>query len=263
MRARIEEAADRLIAAREKLTPCAPVRDLIAEGGLSAAYEVQRVVASAREAAGAKVVGRKVGLTSKAVQAQLGVGSPDFGVLFDDMAYVTRQPIPLRRFLQPRAETEIAFVLNRDLVSSSVNAASVISATDYVLPAIEIVDSRIANWDITLADTIADNASSGAFVLGTRPTRLTDVDLAPAGARLERKGQVLSTGAGAACLGDPVAAVVWLAQTLARLGQPLRAGDVVLSGALGPVVPVNAGNYRATISGLGDVTASFEGGPEE
>jgi 2-keto-4-pentenoate hydratase len=246
-----------LIAAHQTLTPCAPVRDLIEDGGQRAAYEVQRIVASAREAAGAKVVGRKVGLTSKAVQAQLGVGSPDFGVLFDDMAYVTRQPIPLSRFVQPRVEAEIAFVLGRDLVYGPINASSVVSATEYVLPAIEIVDSRIANWDIELADTIADNASSGAFVLGARPTRLADVDLAAAGMRLDRKGQVLSTGAGAACLGDPVAAVVWLAQTLAGLGHPLRAGDVVLSGALGPVVPVAAGSYRAAISGLGEVTATF------
>lgn len=263
MRAGIQEAADRLIAAHRTLTPCAPVRDLIEDGGQRAAYEVQRTVASAREAAGAKVVGRKVGLTSKAVQAQLGVGSPDFGVLFDDMAYVTRQPIALSRFVQPRVEAEIAFVLNRDLVHRSVTAASVISATEYVLPAIEIVDSRIANWDIELADTIADNASSGAFVLGTRPTRLNDVDLRAAGMRLDHTDQVLSTGAGAACLGDPVAAVVWLARTLAGLGQPLRAGDVVLSGALGPVVPVTAGTYRATISGLGDVTATFYAGDEE
>ena len=152
-------------------------------------------------------------------------------------------------------------MLGHDLDRPEPTVADVIRATDHVLAAIEVVDSRIAEWDITIADTIADNASSGAFVLGTAPRRLADIDLVGAGMVMEQRGDVVSTGAGVACLGSPVAAVVWLARALGRLGQPLRAGDVVLSGALGPVVPVTGpGVFRARISGLGELTAVFEDG---
>lgn len=260
MTIQIDAAAERLIHAAANREPCPPVRELIGADNVRAAYEVQQRVVGHYTAGGRKVVGRKVGLTSRSVQTQLGVDSPDFGVLLDDMAYVTREPIPYERFLQPRVEAEVAFVIGDDLIHNAINAASVISATEYVLPAIEIVDSRVANWDITLADTVADNASGGAFVLGTTPRRLEDRDLGGVGMSLERDGQVFSTGAGAACLGDPVAAVVWLAKTLASVGQPLRAGDIVLSGALGPVVPVTPGTFTARISGLGEVVATFESG---
>jgi 2-keto-4-pentenoate hydratase len=241
--------------------PCAPVRDLIGDHDQDRAYAVQAVLADRRLASGERIVGRKIGLTSRAVQAQLGVGSPDFGTLFGSMAYADREPIPLSRFLQPRVEAEVAFVLGHDLDQPEPTVADVIRATDHVLAAIEVVDSRIAGWDITIADTIADNASSGAFVLGTAPRRLADIDLVGAGMVMEQRGDVVSTGAGVACLGSPVAAVVWLARALGRLGQPLRAGDVVLSGALGPVVPVTVpGVFRARISGLGELTAVFEDG---
>ncbi|WP_125035141.1 2-keto-4-pentenoate hydratase [Nocardioides sp. LS1] len=263
MSVQIDAAAERLIYAAATREPCPPVRELIGAGNVHAAYEVQQRVVAHHTAAGRKVVGRKVGLTSKVVQAQLGVDAPDFGVLLDDMAYVTREPISCDRFLQPRVEAEVAFVMGQNLIDGAISAASVISATEYVLPAVEIVDSRVANWDITLADTIADNASSGAFVLGTTPRRLENLDLASVGMSLERDGQVLSTGAGAACLGDPVAAVVWLAKMLASVGQPLLAGDIVLSGALGPVVPVSPGTFTARISGLGEVVATFESGASQ
>ncbi|MFC5993623.1 2-keto-4-pentenoate hydratase [Pseudonocardia hispaniensis] len=256
--AALNAAAMQLIAATETGVPCAPVRDIIGETDQDAAYQVQARVTEHRLAGGQRIVGRKIGLTSRSVQAQLGVHSPDFGTLFGDMAYADREPMPLGRFLQPRIEAEVAFVLGRDLDVESANVADVVRATDCVLAAIEVVDSRISGWDITISDTIADNASSGAFVLGTMPRLLHEVDLPGLGMVIEQRGQVVSAGAGAACLGSPVTAVVWLARALARQGAPLRAGDVILSGALGPVVPVTApGVLTARLSGLGDVSAQF------
>ncbi len=254
----ILSAATRLLEAGRTFTACAPVRDLIGTTDLEAAYAVQSSTVDARAAAGERIVGHKVGLTSAAVQRQLGVFQPDFGVLTDRMAYADGQPIPLNTLLQPRVEAEVAFVLGHDIDNPSPTIADVLRATEFVLPAIEVVDSRIAGWDITITDTIADNGSSGAFVLGTRPVRLTDVNLTEMGMVVEHRGEPVSTGAGAACLGSPAVAVTWLAQELARRANPLRAGHIVLSGALGPVVPVTApGVYRARLAGLGDVRAVF------
>lgn len=256
-----QTAAARLALAAESGVPCAPVRDLIGDSDQDRAYRVQAILTQARLDRGARIVGRKIGLTSAAVQRQLGVAAPDFGALFDDMAYADRDPMALSDFLQPRVEAEVAFVLGRDLDQQRPSAADVISATEFVLPAIEVVDSRVSGWDITIADTIADNASSGAFVLGTTPRLLHQVDLPDIGMVMLHRGEVVSSGAGAACLGSPVTAVVWLARELAGRDTPLRTGDVVLSGALGPVVPVSGpGAYAARLSGLGQVTAVFEEG---
>ncbi len=185
----VDAAARRLATAAETGVPCAPVRDLIGDHDQDQAYAVQAVLADRRLAGGERIVGRKIGLTSRAVQAQLGVGSPDFGMLFGAMAYADREPIPLSRFLQPRVEAEVAFVLGHDLDQPEPTVADVIRAIDHVLAAIEIVDSRIAGWDITIVDTVADNASSGAFVLGTAPRRLADVDLVGAGMVMEQRGE--------------------------------------------------------------------------
>ncbi len=253
-----EAAVDRLAAAAETGIPCAPVRELIGADAQDSAYAVQSALIASRVAGGARIVGRKIGLTSQAVQRQFGVFTPDFGVLLDDMVYADREPISLHRFLQPRVEAEVAFFLGADLGSTTTNVADVLRATEFVLPAVEIVDSRIAGWDITIGDTIADNASSGAVVLGATPLRLEGLDLPSMGMVLEHRGQVISTGAGAACLGTPVAALAWLARTVARQGQPLRAGEIVLSGALGPMVAVTeAGSYRVRLDGLGAVHAVF------
>jgi 2-keto-4-pentenoate hydratase len=257
----LHAAVKRLVVAAETRTPCAPVRDLLGETDQDVAYQVQALVTEHRLACGQRVVGRKIGLTSAVVQSQLGVHSPDFGTLFGDLAYADREPMPLDRFLQPRVEAEVAFVLGRDLDVESANVADVIRSTDCLLPAIEVVDSRIERWDITITDTIADNASSGAFVLGTTPRLLREVDLPGLGMVLEQRGQVVSAGAGVACLGSPVAAVVWLARALARQGTALLAGDVILSGALGPVVRVTGPSvFTARLSGLGDVSAGFVSG---
>ncbi|WP_431894424.1 2-keto-4-pentenoate hydratase [Nonomuraea sp. bgisy101] len=251
------QAADRLLEAQRSGKPCAPVRDLVSTAGEG--YAVQEINTRRALDEGRRLVGRKIGLTNFAVQKQLGVDRPDFGMLFADMAYLDGLPVPYERFLQPRAEAEIALVLGGDLAGGPFTVAEVIRAVDFVLPAIEIVDSRVADWDITLADTIADNASSGAFVLGNTPVGLRGLDLRLAGMTMTRRGQEVSTGAGAACMGHPLNAAVWLADTLGRTDYPLRAGDVVLTGALGPVVPVEEGDvFEAVIDGLGSVRAVFE-----
>ncbi|TDD96092.1 2-keto-4-pentenoate hydratase [Actinomadura rubrisoli] len=252
----ISAAAERLLGAHASGVPCAPVRDLI--GTADEAYAVQAVLTGRWLADGRRLSGRKIGLTSRAVQDQLGVDSPDFGMLFADMAVPDGAEIPAGAVLQPRAEAEVALVLEDDLVHERHTVADLIRATAFALPAIEVVGSRVRDWDITLADTVADNASSGMYVLGTRPVPLKDVDLRLCGMVLERRGEQLSTGTGAACLGHPLNAALWLADTLARVGRPLRAGDTVLTGALGPVVPAAPGDvFEARIEGLGDVRAAF------
>ncbi|SFR69559.1 2-keto-4-pentenoate hydratase [Agromyces sp. CF514] len=259
VQAAVRAADERLRLAAASGTACAPVRDLIGDADQDAAYAVQTLGIERRLAEGRRIVGRKIGLTSPAVQAQFGVFTPDYGVLLDDMVFADREPIDLSRFLQPRVEAEVAFVLGRDLDSPTTHVADVIRATEFVLPAIEVVDSRIAGWDIRIADTVADNASSGAVVLGTTPRSLDGLDLAAVGMSLEQGGDAVSTGSGVACLGSPVIAVAWLARAVARHGRPLRAGEVILSGALGPMVAASAGVYRARLDGLGDVHADFIG----
>jgi len=253
----IRAAEARLHDAIESAAPCAPVRDLIGETDQDAAYRVQSLGIERRVAEGRRVVGRKIGLTSPAVQQQLGVGSPDYGVLLDDMVYSDREPIDISGFLQPKIEAEVAFVLGHDLDSPYTHVADVIRATEFVLPAIEIVDSRVADWDIRITDTIADNASSGALVLGTTPRSLDGFDLTALGMSLDHGGDTVSTGSGAACLGSPIIAVAWLARAVARQGGLLRAGDIILSGALGPMAAVRAGVYLARLDGLGEVRADF------
>lgn len=252
-------ADERLRLAAETGAPCAPVRDLLGETDQDAAYAVQSLGIARRVADGRRIVGRKIGLTSPAVQAQFGVYSPDYGVLLDDMLVADREPLDIGRFLQPRVEAEVAFVLGRDLDSPTTHVADVLRATEFVLPAIEVVDSRVAGWDIRITDTIADNASSGAVVLGTTPRRLDGLDLTELGMTLDSGGEPISTGSGAACLGSPVIAVAWLARAVAAHGQPLRAGEVILSGALGPMVAASAGVYRARLEGLGEVRVDFTG----
>ncbi|MFI6483847.1 2-keto-4-pentenoate hydratase [Nonomuraea sp. NPDC050663] len=249
-------AADRLLEAQRSGKPCPPVRDIV--GTAADGYAVQAINTRRALAEGRRLVGRKIGLTNLKVQEQLGVSEPDFGMLFADMAYLDGRPIPAGRFLQPKAEAEIALVMKDDLEGGPFTVVDVIRAVDFVLPAIEIVDSRIDGWDITLADTIADNASSGAFVLGATPVDLRSVDLRLAGMTMTKGGQEVSTGVGAACLDHPLNAAVWLADTLSRTDRPLRKGDIVLTGALGPVIPVEAGDvFEAHIEGLGSVRAVF------
>jgi 2-keto-4-pentenoate hydratase len=252
------DAADSLLKAARDRTPIAPLRERYPSLDMEGAYRVQQHVSAHGLAAGRRIVGRKIGLTSLAVQKQLGVDQPDFGSLFADMCYGDAETVPFETLLQPRVEAEIAMVMGRDLPHADTCFAEVMTAVEYALPAIEIVDSRIAGWNIRIADTVADNASSGAFVLGSSPRQLKDIDLRLCGMVLERFGEPVSFGAGKACLGNPINAMVWLARKLACLGTPLKAGDVVLSGALGPMVTVTSGDmFEAHITGLGSVRAAF------
>jgi 2-oxopent-4-enoate hydratase len=257
----IHEAAARLREAERTRTPCAPVRDLIGADDVAAAYRVQSLLVGERIAAGGTVVGRKIGLTSPAVQQWLGVDTPDFGVLLDDMEYAESETVPMSRLLQPRAEAEVAFVLSADLSVGPFTAASVRDAVDHARAAIEIVDSRVLDWDIKLGDTVADNASSGLYVLGAKRLTLAEFEPVEVEMSMTCDGEVVSTGTGAACLGDPLNALAWLAEAALAYGEPLRAGQVVLSGALGPVHPVPPGAVvRAEIGPLGSVTARFSNG---
>ncbi len=255
----IAGAATRLLAAQQRSTPCAPVRDLIGSTDIAAAYAVQTQIVEHFVAQGRRLVGRKVGLTSPAVQQQLGVDQPDFGVLFADMNCPAGSPIDVTRLLQPKVEAEIAFVLVRD-IDAAVTAQSVRDYVEYAAAALEIVDSRIAGWDISLGDTIADNASSGLYALGDVVPNRDLPDLATVTMSLAANGEVVSEGDGAACLGSPWRALAWLANISREMGAPLKAAEVVLSGALGPMVSVAADTtYSATISGIGSGQAVFGG----
>lgn len=274
--AAIAAAVERLATAQATRVPCAAVRDLIGTDDLAAAYAVQQGLVQARLAGGARVIGRKIGATSKAVQDQLGVDQPDFGYLLDDMDVshgATGTPVSMGALVQPRVEAEVAFVLARDVApvtEDEITLDLVRAAVDVALPALEIVDSRIASWDIRFTDTVADNASSGLYVVGDPAAgrRLDGSDGSDGSAAfspvdvdmtLEINGEVRSSGTGAACLGDPLEALRWLAVQAHRFGDPLRAGHLILSGALGPFVPFAPGDrVTASISGLAPLTVSFE-----
>lgn len=253
------DVAARLRKAEETREPIAPVRGDLPADSIDLAYAVQQVNVDQWLADGRRIVGRKIGLTSEAVQRQMGVNQPDFGTLFADMSLADGEPIQAGVVLQPRVEAEVALVVNRDLPLADLTLGELTQSIDHLLPAIEVVGSRIEAWDITIVDTIADNASSGAFVLGTRPVDPRSVDLYAAGMVLELGGQVRSVGAGAACLGHPYRSALWLARRMAAEGTPLRAGDLVLTGALGPMVTLEPGvSVQASIQGLGTVRTILE-----
>jgi len=255
-----EEAAVRLRDAyRGK--PVAPLRDLLGPVDSDPAYAVQLINTRFWEAQGRRIVGRKIGLTASAVQKQLGVDRPDFGVLFQDMEIADGGILEPAEVIQPKVEAEVALIFARDLDKEDATAHDVFTAVECAVAAIEIVDSRIADWKITFADTVADNGSSAFFVLGTQRKPLPGLDLYTCGMALEVNGAIASLGAGAACLGHPLNAAAWLARTLAQRGEPIKAGDIVLTGALGPMVPLTCGTHiKATIGGLGSVNFHFAGG---
>jgi len=254
----VAAAVERLSEAQRTRVPCAPVRDLIGTDDLDAAYAVQQGLVAGRLAAGARVVGRKIGATSEAVQRQLGVDQPDFGYLLDVMDVSDHDQITMEPLLQPRVEGEVAFRLAHDL-DGDLSPASVREAVEVALPALEIVDSRIENWDITFTDTVADNASSGLFVVGDQGRPLDEVTPVDVEMSLTVNGEVRSSGNGAACLGDPLEALRWLAVQCYRFGDPLKPGHRVLSGALGPFVPFAPGDkVEASITGFDPLVAEFK-----
>ncbi len=253
-----EEIAETLLGAYSSLKPVEPLTETYEGLTLEDAYEIQLVQVRRWLATGAQVKGHKVGLTSAAMQRQLGVRQPDYGHLLDNMFWLEHEPIPVSRFLQPRVEPETAFVLASPLRGPGVTVAEAIGAVGYVLPALELIDSRIRDWKIGLADTIADNASSGGVVLGSTPVPLSGIDLRLAGCTLHKNGELAGTGAGGAVLGSPLTALVWLANTVGARGVALAAGQVILPGSVTASIPVSAGDsVTATFAGLGSVTARF------
>ena len=219
---------------------------------------IQTINIDRRVAAGEKIIGRKVGLTSAPMQKLLGVDEPDFGVLTDEMFVEDGDLISLSRLVQPRVEAELAFLMETDLAGPGVTTAGALRAIAGALPAVEIVDSRVADWKIKLVDTVADNASSGLLVVGGRMRKVEDLDLRLLGVVVSRHGEVIDTGAGAAALGNPARCVAWLANKLGSLGSGLKAGDIVLPGAVHKMVPVEPGDvFRADFAHLGGVTVRF------
>ncbi len=248
----IEEAAARLRQADAAGQAIPPVRDLLGTSrDIDAAYAVQQLNTDRWIASGRRVSGRKIGVTSKAVQQQVGVDQPDFGTLFADTEYGDGIEIEAARLIQPRAEAEVALVLERDLDSAPHGFAQIIRSVAFALPAIEVVDSRIEGWDISIVDTVADNASCGVYVLGSRPVPLSGFDALTVPMLMTLDGHEVSSGVGAACLGNPLHAARWLADTMCRRGVPLRAGDVIMTGALGPMVAFGPG--QELVAGFGDL----------
>lgn len=256
----VDALAERLRDAYTTYVPISPIRGELPAGDVATAYAVQQCNTDHWTAAGRRIAGRKIGLTSEAVQRQLGVDQPDYGVLFDDMVLHDGETVPFRAVLQPRVEAEVAVVLARPLDGPDLTEEDVASAVGHLLPAIEVVGSRIASWDISIVDTIADNASSGMVVLGSTPVDPDGLDLVTASMALRVDGSVASEGTGAACLGHPYRAALWLARKMVDLGTPLRAGDLIMTGALGPMVDLVPGvEVVATIDGLGTVRTSRGG----
>lgn len=252
-----DDIADRLRDAyRTGAVP--PLRDGLGPVDAAGAYAVQTINTRFWLSQGRRIVGRKAGLTAKAVQLQLGVDQPDFGVLFDDMRVSDGGALDPAKCLQPKAEAEIAFVLAADLPDPQTTPDQVAAAVATVHAAIEIVDSRIADWKITFADTVADNGSSAFFVLADKGLPLAGLDLETASMEMAFNGTTVSTGVGAAALGNPLNAAAWLARTLAERGEPLRSGDILLAGALGPMVALKLGDaVRATIAGIGECSFTY------
>ncbi len=254
----IEQLGDELHAALAECRMVEPLTNRHADITIEDAYAIQQRLNARRLAAGERIIGKKIGVTSQAVMNMLGVHQPDFGMLTDAMVYNEGQAIEAKTLIQPKAEGEIAFLLKRDLQGPGVTAADVLAATEGVMACFEIVDSRIRDWKIKIEDTVADNASCGVFVLGDRVVDPRGLDLVTCGMVLEKNGEVVVTGAGAATMASPLNAMAWLANTLGRLGVPLKAGEVVLSGALGAMVPVKAGdNLRVSIGGIGGCSVRF------
>jgi 2-keto-4-pentenoate hydratase len=255
----LAEAAEKLLAAAKDLKPIDPLTETYPQITVDEAYRVQLIWVEKRLAERRKVVGKKIGLTSVPMQQFLNVDEPDYGHLLDDMLIYQGEQIALSQLLQPRIEGEIAFVLEQDLVGPGIMPTDVVRATAGVIAALEIIDSRVRDWKIKIQDTVADNASSAVFVLGSKMIPLEGLDLRCVGFVMTRNGQVISTAAGAAVLGDPLQAVAWLANKMGEYGIPLKAGEVILSGSAAAAVPVQAGDvFHLTVDRLGDVETAFK-----
>ena len=256
---KIEEHANHLASAWKIGEGVQPVTALDPELTIDEAYQVQKKMIDMEINNGQKITGKKIGLTSKAMQDMLGVNEPDYGHLLDNMEIGHGESISFKQVLQPKVEGELAFILKEDLTGPDVTTMDVLKATDVIVPALEIVDSRIKDWKITLADTIADNASSGLYVLGERVKKLSDIDIKQIGMALYKNNELQNTGVGAAALGNPATCVAWLANKLAIYDITLKAGEVILSGALSAAIEAQPGDeFYAKFAELGEVRVSFK-----
>ncbi|WP_369414669.1 2-keto-4-pentenoate hydratase [Collibacillus ludicampi] len=254
----VEKAAKALWEAELNRQPIEPLTQTYESITVEDSYAIQQQVKAWKLDSGRRIIGRKIGLTSQAMQNALGVHEPDFGSLFDDMLLPEGSLVPYERFLQPKVEAELAFIMKHDLQGPAVHFQDVIQATAYVVPAFEIIDSRVRDWKIKIQDTVADNASSGALILGSRGVSVHDVNLRLIGLVLERNGEVIDTAAGAAVLGHPATAVAWLCNKLATFGEGMKAGDIVLSGSFTRAYEVKPGDvYSAHFAGVGTVQVGF------
>jgi len=261
MTGRIAEMAAALVQARTDLRQIAPLRESHGLATIDEAYAVQDAANRIWLERGRRLVGRKIGLTSPAVQAQMGIDQPDFGMLWADYMFTEGEVVDTGRFMQPKAELEVAFVMDRGFDDPQAPMADLIRRVAYAVPALEVVDTAIRDWNIRLVDTVADNASGGGFLMGLGARRLTDLDLRLCGGILSRNGRVVSRGLGVDCMGSPLNAALWLARRMAELGQPLQEGDIVMSGAFGPMVAVGPGEvYLAEIAGFPPVQVNFDDG---
>lgn len=255
---RLQTIAEALLAAEQNRKPIPPLTETDPGITVEEAYRIQLHVIERKRAGGQVVVGKKIGLTSRAMQAMLGVDEPDYGHILDNMVVMEGETIPSKELIQPKVEGEIAFILKEDLKGPGVTLTEVIRASEGVIPALEIIDSRIVGWKIKLPDTVADNASSARIALGGKLTSLSGLDLRTAGMVLEKNGEVVATAAGAAVLGHPAQAVAWLTNKLSMYGISLRKGEVILSGSLTGAIPVSSGDFiRADFGFLGDAKIKF------
>lgn len=252
------EAAELLLSAYSTCEPIEPLVEKFPQFTIEDSYEVQLLQVKRWQDESRQIKGHKVGLSSAPMQRQMGVDQPDFGHLLDGMFHLEQLAVPINEFMQPRVEPEVAFVLKAPLAGPGITVAEAAAAVDFVLPAVEIIDSRIRDWKISIVDTIADNASSGGVVLGSRPVGLSSIDLRLAGCVLLHNGEVVGTGAGGAVLGSPLNSLVWLANTLGKWGVRLDAGHVILPGSVTAAIPVAAGDeVTARFGGVGSVTVCF------
>lgn len=255
----VQEAASRLLEAEETKNVIEPLTVSYPGITVDEAYYTQLELIRRKVDNGGIIVGKKIGATSKAIQNMFGVNQPDYGHLLADMMYVEGETIPLDHFIQPKVEFEIAFILKKDLKGPNVSILDVVEATDYIVPAIEVIDSRIADWKIKFEDTVADNGSSAAAMIGGKPTKLEGIDLTHIGMVAYRNGEMIDSGAGAAVLGNPLRSVAWLANSLGKYDVALKAGEIVLSGALTSAIEVKDGDtFTAEFAHIGSVTASFK-----
>lgn len=253
-----QDFAQKLRDAQASNSPIGPLRDVIGIKNISFAYEIQTINTLLRVNSGARIVGKKIGLTSPAVQKQLGVDQPDYGILFHDMEILNGGTISMTKLMQAKAEAEIAFVLGADIIQENLTITDIINSIDYAVPAIEIVGSRIENWNIGITDTIADNASSSHFVIGHTPKMIDEFDMVNLKMQMTRNGEIVSEGTGRDCMGSPLNSTLWLARKMQEKGSPLRAGELIFTGALGPMYTIKSGDeLTAHFDQLGSVSVKF------